>query len=190
MKMLKNETGFSLVEILVSILITGILAAAGFEFYVSMHNQVLTQDGLADMQQSSTASLQEIAKSIRQAGYKIGAHPPYYINGDSLYLFYSQTQPVDTILYYLEDYTEAEFSGITSIPQVDRPRKLMKKVNNSAPTIFSDNINDITFEIPDATSLTVTLMVQTMKPSEDNPDNDGYYFYSATENIVIRNIAL
>ena len=190
MKRIINEGGYTLIEILVSLLITGVLAAAGFEFYVAMHNQALAQEGISDMQQASTVCLQEMAKTIRQAGYKIGSHIPYLINGDSIYVFYSETQAVDTILYYLEDYSESELSGVESIPQAQRPKKLMRKINAESPCIFSDNINDITIATPDATSITVALEVQTMKPDEDYVDNEGYRLFTSSETIVLRNLRL
>ena len=190
MKRRINESGYTLIEILISLFITVVLAASGFEFYVSMHNQTLAQEGISEMQQASTACLQEIAKTIRQAGYKIGSHIPYLINGDSLYVFYSETQAVDTILYYLEEYSESELSGVESIPQAQRPKKLMRKINSESPCIFSDNINDITFDAPDAMSIIVALEVQTMKPDEDYADNEGYRLYTSSETIVLRNIRL
>lgn len=190
MKTISSKRGYTLIELLVSILITGIMSAAGFEFYVRMHNQALAQEGISDMQQASTACLQEMVKTIRQAGYMIGSHVPYVINGDSIYVFYSETQAVDTILYYLEDYRDGELSGNVTYPEAQRPKKLMRQINGDTPCIFSDNINDISIDAPDATSITIDLVAQTMTPDEDYPDNGGFRFYPSSESIVLRNLRL
>jgi len=63
MKRLRNNRGYTIIEMLVAVLITGILASAGFEFYISMHNQTLAQEEISDMQQASRASLQEITNA-------------------------------------------------------------------------------------------------------------------------------
>lgn len=171
-------------------MITAIISAAGFEFYIKMHNQALTQEEISNMQQASTACLQELVKTTRKAGYMIGNHVPYVINGDSIYVFFRETQAVDTVLYYLEDYCDGELSGNVSYPDAQRPRKLMRKINGETPCIFSDNINDITINAPSATSITIHLVAQTMTPDEDYPHNGGFRYYPSSELIVLRNLKL
>ena len=117
MRKLKCSKGYTLIELLISLFITGLLVAAGMKFYVSMHNQALAQEEISYMQQNARSCLQEVSKSLRMAGYKIGSHPAYRINGDSLYVFYNDSQPVDTVLYYLEDYTTSELPWIGTLSE-------------------------------------------------------------------------
>lgn len=190
MRKLRNNRGYTIAELLIAMFITGILAAAGFEFYISMHNQTLAQEEISDMQQASRASLQDITKTLRMAGYKIGAHAPYRINGDSLLIFYSDTQPVDTIMYYLEDYTSAELLSMPTFPTGSSPHKLMKKVNSTAAELFADYITDVTFIAVNASTVQVTIDVQAAQPDEDFVNNGGYRTYTALETVNLRNVAL
>ena len=91
MKKFKNNKGYTLLEILIGLFLTGLIAAAGFEFYATMHNQRLVQEDISDMQLNARNSLQEIVKTLRMGGYKISTHPPYRASGDSLFVFYSET---------------------------------------------------------------------------------------------------
>jgi len=82
----RRQAGFTILEVLVAGLITGILAMSSFQFYVSMHNQTLTQEEVSDMQTNCRASLHEIGQTLRMGGYKLSdTHNPFEITGDSLY---------------------------------------------------------------------------------------------------------
>ena len=187
MKTIKCTSGFTILELLIAMLITGIVAASGFQFYVTMHNQTLAQEDVSDMQQTLRASLMEISKTVRMAGYKIGSHIPYLINGDSLYVFFNGTQPVDSVLYYLADYGEGEL-GVAYEQEGMTPRKLMKKINSSHPVVFSEYINDITFVPVNSSTLEVILIVQTSRADEDFAQNGGFRTCTNTETITMRNI--
>jgi len=190
MKRLRNNRGYTIIEMLVAVLITGILASAGFEFYISMHNQTLAQEEISDMQQASRASLQEITKNLRMAGYRVGTHPAYVINGDSLMIFYSGTQPIDTILYFLADYSTDEKAAIPGFPQSNSPRKLMKQVNSGYAEMFADYIRRVSFTAVSPSSVQVVIEVQTSMPDEDYNYNNGYRTYAAAETVNLRNVSL
>ncbi|MEW5923091.1 MAG: prepilin-type N-terminal cleavage/methylation domain-containing protein [Candidatus Zixiibacteriota bacterium] len=190
MKKLRNNKGYTIAELLIAMFITGVLAAAGFEFYISMHNQTLAQEEISDMQQASRASLQDITRTLRMAGYKIGSHDPYAINGDSLYIFFNGTQPVDSVLYYLADYSESELAGMASFPTGSTPHKLMKKVNSATAELFADYITDVTFTAINSSTVQVTIDVQAAQPDEDFVDNGGYRTFTALETVNLRNVAL
>lgn len=190
MKRLRNNRGYTIAELLIAMFITGILAAAGFEFYISMHNQTLAQEEISDMQQASRASLQDITKTLRMAGYKVGSHVPYAINGDSLYIFYNGTQPVDSVLYFLADYTSDELAGMSAFSTGSTPHKLMKQVNSAAAEVFADYITDVTFTAINSSTIQVTINVQAAQPDEDFVTNGGYRTYSALETVNLRNVAL
>ena len=186
MKLLKNSFGYTVTEVLIAMLMTGIVSMAGFQFYIKMHNQTLNQENISEMQQNSRASLQEIIGSLRIAGYKIDGHAPFAINGDSLYVFSSITQPVDTILYYLVPYTIGEYSLLESMPRELHPHKLMRKVNSQTPEIFSDYINEIQFNAINASTVEVIIKVQPQRPDLDYAENEGLRLYTATETVIIR----
>jgi prepilin-type N-terminal cleavage/methylation domain-containing protein len=188
MKILKNIRGVSLIEILIAMFITGLISAAGFSFYIQMHNSALTQEEISDMQNSSRASLEEICRSLRMAGFKIGDHPAYLINGESLYVFSSISQPVDTILYFLQDYADGELALADSLPRAFRPRKLMIQVNSANPEIYADNIRAMTFTAVGSSAVEVSLTVQPLKADVVYLDNRGYRMHTANERVKLRNL--
>ncbi len=68
MKKLKSHNGFTLVEVLIAILLTGVLTTATLQFYVSEHNNMLVQHDVSDMQQNLRACIQELTSTLRNAG--------------------------------------------------------------------------------------------------------------------------
>jgi prepilin-type N-terminal cleavage/methylation domain-containing protein len=179
--------GFTLVELLIAVGITGAIAAAGFNFYASMHNSTLSQQDISDMQQTSRSCLDEITNTLRMGGYKLnGTHVPYRIAADSLYVYFSDTKPLDTVLYYL---TPNELLGPSS-PEGWKPMYMMKKVNSQAATIYADVLRGIAYTLNDSASITVAVTAQTPKADEVWPQNHGYRSYTSTERVTIRNLGL
>jgi len=189
---IRKETGYTMIEMLVSLALTGIIVASVFQFYISLHNQTYTQDEISEMQHNSRACLMEITKTLRMAGFKTGAHPAYQISNDSLYVFCSGTHTIDTVLYYLVPYTQQELTGSyatdVGIEGAAIPNKLMKKVNHDSPDIFSDYILDIDFVQVNSSVIEVIITTQTTKPDEDYIDNFGFRTYQASERVFLRNI--
>lgn len=184
-----NQSGFSILEVMIAALITGILVAASFEFYKTMHGQSETQYNVSEMQQMARSSMYDIRKTLLQAGFKLGAgHPPYEIVGDTLAVYYSITLPVDTVKYYLVEFTPAEYANVPDLPAGAELYKLVKKVNSGVPDIFADFISDINFNEVDSANIIVTINVQAMRADEDYAANDGFRIYSVSERINVRNV--
>jgi prepilin-type N-terminal cleavage/methylation domain-containing protein len=190
MKRIKNASGFTLIELMIALLVTGIITAAGFSFYVQMHNSTLTQEEISEMQHSSRVSLEEMAKTLRMAGYKTDGYQPYRINGESLYVFLSITKPVDTVLYYLANYADGELISPDSIGTKFRPRKLMVKYNNGTPEVYADNISGIRYRVINPTTVEINLTVQTMRSDEAYADTQGYRFHTESEQVKLRNVII
>ncbi len=64
-----NEQGYSLIEILVALAITGIVTAAIYSSFISQQKSYTVQDQVAEMQQNLRAGLELMAREIRMAGY-------------------------------------------------------------------------------------------------------------------------
>ncbi|MEZ5358451.1 MAG: prepilin-type N-terminal cleavage/methylation domain-containing protein [Candidatus Zixiibacteriota bacterium] len=190
MRKLRNNKGFTIIEVMIALLITGIVSGAALNFYIKMHNQTLTQEEISEMQQNLRASLDEIIKALRKAGYKTGTHTAFRINGDSLYVFYQETQPIDTVLYFLADLSSAELAAYADLPTRLRPHKLMKQVNSAGPVVFSEHINNLTFTAHSSSNVEVAVSVQPSRPDVDFSENEGYRIYSASERVNIRNLIL
>jgi prepilin-type N-terminal cleavage/methylation domain-containing protein len=188
-KRLRNcQRGFSILEVIIAALITGILATSAFHFYTKMHGQSETQFNVSEMQQLCRTSLYDIRRTLLQAGFKLSAHPPYEIVGDTLSVYYCNTQPVDTIQYYLVEFDAGEYAQVPDRPVGIELYKLVKKVNSEAAAIYADYITDIDYNQIDSANIIVTISVQAMRSDDDYASNSGFRVYSLSERIKVRNI--
>jgi hypothetical protein len=154
-----------------------------------MHNNAINQEQVSDMQLSCRASLDQICSSLRVAGFKIdGAHAAYRINGESLFVFASISQPVDTVLYFLQSYDEYELQLDDSLANSLEPRKLMIQVNNGTPVVYADNINTISYTPLSTSAVQVSLTVQPLRADEKFVVNEGFRMHTETERVKLRNL--
>ncbi len=63
--------GFTLLELLIALALTGFVTAAIFKLYVSQHKHYITQTDVADIQQGARAAIGEMSRQIRMAGYQL-----------------------------------------------------------------------------------------------------------------------
>jgi len=183
---LRNRAGATLVEVMVALIITGLLATASFQFYSDMNGRTLTQQDLSDLQHICRVTVYELKKSIRMAGYKIGSHDPYAIDGDTLTVYRQGSQPVDTIRYYL-----VEASVVTDPDAETQPHQLfqlMKQVNSDYAVPMSDQISALNFQVIDTANIQISVSAESTRRDHEYQLNDGYKTYSLTERVRIRNI--
>jgi len=64
-----NPDGFTLIELMISLAIFGIVMAAIYGIFISSSHSYRTQDGVADAQQRSRAGIEYMVGSIRMAGF-------------------------------------------------------------------------------------------------------------------------
>ena len=67
----KYLAGFTVVELLVSLILAAIVTSAAMALYITQHKQLLVQDEISDMQAGVRAATAELATKIRMAGYKV-----------------------------------------------------------------------------------------------------------------------
>ncbi|MFQ5453088.1 MAG: PilW family protein [Candidatus Zixiibacteriota bacterium] len=68
MKKCLNKKGFTLLEVLIATLLGSVLTMGALHFYVTEHNNLITQYSISDMQQNLRSSLNEMTIQIRNAG--------------------------------------------------------------------------------------------------------------------------
>ena len=180
---LRNTAGVSLVEILVSVIITGLLATASFQFYSDMNGRTLTQQDLSDLQHTCRTTVYELEKNIRMAGYKVGSHDPFEIAGDTLFVYQQGTNPVDTIRYFLTE--EMHFEDVEGAHQL---YQLMKQMNSESAVPMSDHLSALVFTEIDSANIQVDVTAESTRRDHTYTNNDGYKSYSLTELIKIRNV--
>lgn len=184
-----DSSGFTLVELLVGVVITGILAIMAFRFYNVTNQQAITQVEISEMQQANRACLDEICTALRSAGFGLSSPPAYTINGDSLALFSRRDSVgVDTVQYFLDEFTDTEYSEkISGLVDGMKYYKLMKKTNSDDADIFADNITQLLFTKISDNLVAVTLEVQATRPDGTFQSNSGFRTFINTERAVIRN---
>ncbi|MBV5329870.1 MAG: PilW family protein [Chlorobium sp.] len=64
-----NNSGFTLIELMLTVAISGIIIAAIYAAYISQQRTYLTQEQVAEMQQNIRAGLDTMVREIRMAGY-------------------------------------------------------------------------------------------------------------------------
>lgn len=91
-RIMKNEKGFTLIEILISLVITSIITASILNVYITQHENYMTQDDITDIQQNARASIDELSRQIRMAGFDLplglNAIEAYDTNPDTIVLTY------------------------------------------------------------------------------------------------------
>jgi len=182
---LRTGAGATLVEVMVALIITGLLATASFQFYSDMNGRTLTQQDLSDLQHICRVTVQELKKNIRMAGYKVGNHDPYAIGGDTLTVYRQGSQPVDTIRYYLVEAPVADPEAETQPHQLFR---LMKQVNSDYAVPMSDQLSALNFQVIDTSNIQISVSAESTRRDHEYELNDGYKSYSLTERVRIRNI--
>lgn len=185
MNRLKKKNGYTLLEVMVAMSLTAILAATGFEFYTTMHHQAVSQEQVSDMQQDCRAILDEISRTLRKAGYKTGSHPAYSISDDSLCIYFADTAGIDTVMFFLAqpedgEYEEHEYGGNTY--------SLMKQDNDNTPVPFSELVTSISFAAVSATTIEVTVEVRADQVNEHYDADDLRRTYQETETVTLRNV--
>jgi prepilin-type N-terminal cleavage/methylation domain-containing protein len=94
-KRLKQVTGFSLIEVLIALFLTGIVTTAAFKTYITQHKNYIVQDDITEIQQSARASIDELTRQIRMAGFQLPYGLPSIIasntNPDTITITYNSS---------------------------------------------------------------------------------------------------
>jgi len=70
-KKLKGQLGTSFLEVIIALVLMGIITTSIFKVYITQHKNYLTQEDVTEIQQSARASIDEIARNVRMAGYDL-----------------------------------------------------------------------------------------------------------------------
>jgi prepilin-type N-terminal cleavage/methylation domain-containing protein len=95
----KSQSGMTLVELLIALVIVGFIVSAGYGIYLTQHRGWIIQEQITTMQQNARAAMRELETTIRMAGYGIpGGIAP---------IFASNTNP-DTIITIYQNESNCE----------------------------------------------------------------------------------
>ncbi|HUU45783.1 MAG TPA: prepilin-type N-terminal cleavage/methylation domain-containing protein [Acidobacteriota bacterium] len=78
----RGEDGFTLLELLIAAFLSVLVAGAAMEFYVSQHDSWITQESVAEVQQSLRVCTVELSTKLRNAGGGLPQGFPSVVAGD------------------------------------------------------------------------------------------------------------
>ncbi|MBD3170798.1 MAG: hypothetical protein GF307_15080 [candidate division Zixibacteria bacterium] len=174
MKILKCESGYTVIELLIAALLTGIVTFYAMDAYLDQHQQYLIQEDVSDMQQRGRAAIDEIAFNLRQAGFNtpdsvenfsIGYDP---VGPDTLTLNHHG----DDIIYYIDESDSLH-------------PNLMKSTNGNVE-MFADDIEDMEFTALASDLIEVTVVTKSTR--KDEAIAKDYRRRTYTMRVKVRNL--
>ena len=67
-QLLRQESGMTIIELLIAAVLSAIVTGAALDFYVTQHENWITQENVSEMQQSLRVSAEELSSKLRNAG--------------------------------------------------------------------------------------------------------------------------
>ncbi len=107
-KRVAGASGFSLIEVLIALFLTTLITTAAFKAYITQHKNYLIQDDITEIQQGARASIDELTKQIRMAGYALPYGLPSIIAGN--------TDPDTITITYHQDGCDTYLSDPMPLP--------------------------------------------------------------------------
>ena len=175
MLIIRKTYGFTILELLIAALMTSIVATAALTFFLRANQQYTSQDGISDMQQNVRASVQDIIRELRMAGYNLTDTTIAPIAIDSLSGLtdtLSINRDTFTVKYYVDNSDSLHPA-------------LIKEVNGQA-NIYADEISDFDVSYIGNNSVRVTL---TGKSARNDDIMNGDRFERTVSQVVnLRNL--
>ncbi len=202
--MVKNEDGFSLIELMIVVALTGIIAAAAYAAYVSQQKTYYSQSDVVQMQQNLRAGIEIAAMDIRMAGYdpdNTGNFSFTNNTGPGKIEFQVDRNGGETIAISLgssddnsDGFIEKEKLDGNSDGRVDPGVSLVRDLNGSGAQAIAEGIQAVEFyytlkngarklnpaanELDKIRSINVTVLA--VAPAKDNEVNNSAIFTTAS----------
>jgi len=184
-----SHAGVTILELLIACLISATVAAASFQFYSSMHGAAMAQDTISELQHQGRNTLRDMRRTVRMAGFDLDSHVPYKISVDTLAIYFSMTQPVDTVLYYLDEFNSSDYLKVLHRPTGRKLYRLYKKTNSEVAALYADFVNEFTVVQVDSKTLVLTITVMAERADDRYTENNGYRTYTQGERVSMRNVS-
>lgn len=92
---IKNNTGISLIEMLVGLFLASLVTVSVFEVYINQHKNWMIQEDVIEIQQNGRAAIDELSSQLRMAGHElplgIEAIEAYDTNPDTIIINFSSS---------------------------------------------------------------------------------------------------
>ncbi len=189
-----KTSGFSLVELLIAIAISGIILAAVSSVFIMQNKSYSVQEQVAEMQQNARAAMDIMTREIRMAGCDPkGTANAGLVTATSSSINFTQDLNGDG------DTADANENITCSLYTVDGIQKLGRNTGGS-PQPVAENIQALTFAyfdgsgtstatLADIRQVQLTITARTAKPDPEYTANSGYRTRTLTTLITPRNLA-
>jgi hypothetical protein len=108
---IRSQLGTSFLEVMIALVIMGVVTTGIFELYISQHKHYVVQDDITTIQQNVRASIDEITRHCRMAGFNL----PLNLTPIQAY----NTDPDTIILVYRTDDCETKLSAPMPQPSAE-----------------------------------------------------------------------
>lgn len=207
---MKWERGFTLTELMVSLVISGVLMTAVYAVFNSQQKSYAVQDQLAASNQNLRGAMNLMVKEIRMAGLDPLRDPTAGINqaeGNKIVFRMRPDSNGDGNVDENDMLKEITYSLYDSGMDADVIKDdLGRKVGAGTNQPVAQNIDAIHFvyldeenrplafpitslNLRDIRSVRITLVAKTAKPDPAFEQNGGYRTKTLTEQVVCRNLA-
>ena len=201
MTVFKKSTGFTLVELLVALSVSGVIMTAVYAAYQSQQKSYVVQEEVAALQQDLRAAMFYMTNQIRQAGCNPSSNPnkPGILTADVDEIHFtsdfrgdsSSTNPNDpngntndpyeniTYSLYTSDGIQKlgikSTAGATNQPVIENVDALnFVYLDQSQTRLDDDGSGNVTTNIPNIRSVEVTIVVRASREDPHYTDDNEY----------------
>ncbi|WP_169737351.1 PilW family protein [Desulfobulbus elongatus] len=220
MDRLRQQKGFTLVELMIAMLVGGVVMAAVMTSFLSQHETYLAQDEVVEMQQNARVAMDMLTRDIRTIGYDPGGDlgaelTTLGIQGDGTASILTFTRDdgtgvLETIEYSLFD------AYVTTGRNDGKVDDLAREEDGGGRQVVAENISQLEFRYLDedgdptntlsgVRAIQVSMMVQATNPATKSPppprtyttpsgatwtSDNGYRSLFLTSTVHCRNLGL
>jgi len=186
-----KETGFTLVELMTVIFLSGVIMAAIYSLFISQHVAFSAQEQMSEMNQNLRVSMDQMSREIRLAGYKTSTATFSGIataQAATIRILADLNQDGDIIdddediTYSYDANTMQIWRNLPSLPIADHITNLSFTYTLADGTTTSNPAN-----LANIRKVTISITARTAKPDQ----RTGLYrTFTLTSDVMARNLAL
>jgi len=208
-----NFRGFSLVEILVAMVVSGLVLSGIYSTYQSQQRSYILQEDIAQVQQNLRAAMYLLTRELRMAGFNpSGSAVAGIVDGEwsnTSIRFTKDDNGDGDVADSAEDLTYSLYTsgGVQKLgrknPTTNQP---VAENIQELWFVYLDANNNVTATLSDIRSVEVTLVARTVRPTVNyvntmtysnksgtktfGPYNDGHHRRVLSEQVSCRNLGL
>lgn len=169
-----NDTGFTLLEILVALALTGVASIYIYQAYISQHRSYVVQEDVTAMQQNARAAMFYMSRDLRMAGFGFGPNGVSFYDGsgtDFLSAITSfNTNPDRVDIIYADANVEAQITEPMPTSSAEMNVSNTNGFQDGDFVIVTDGVNASLLQITEVQDVALKLQ---HNPAVDNINPPG-----------------